>query len=182
MKRCPSCNNTYTDDSLSFCIDDGSPLVPDAPELESQPTAILGDPPPTVVMPPPRQTQYAPRPSDAPSPPPPYGWAQNDSAGSLSPPGPAAFTRRPSPQQTLPLISLVAGLVGITFGWICGGWLFGIVAVVLGVVGLIQIKKDPINYSGKPLAIAGLLIGSLVLLINLAIMAFWIVMAIANSA
>ncbi len=181
MKRCPSCNKTYTDDSLSFCIDDGSPLSVDAQGLESQPTAILGDPPPTVVMPPPRPTQYAPRPSDAPTPPPPYGWARDESAGSLSPSGPAAFIRRPSPQQTLPLISLIAGLVGITFGWICGGPLFGIVAVVLGVVALIQIKKDPINNAGKPLAITGLLIGSLVLLINLAIMAFWIVMTIAGS-
>jgi hypothetical protein len=27
MKRCPQCNRTYTDDALSFCLDDGSPLV-----------------------------------------------------------------------------------------------------------------------------------------------------------
>ena len=30
MKRCPSCNRTYTDPSLNFCLEDGSPLVPDA--------------------------------------------------------------------------------------------------------------------------------------------------------
>lgn len=28
MRRCPSCNRTYTDQKLSFCIDDGTPLVP----------------------------------------------------------------------------------------------------------------------------------------------------------
>lgn len=28
MKRCPTCNRTYTDEHLSFCIDDGTPLVP----------------------------------------------------------------------------------------------------------------------------------------------------------
>ncbi len=28
MKRCPTCNKTYTDPILSFCIDDGTPLVP----------------------------------------------------------------------------------------------------------------------------------------------------------
>lgn len=27
MKRCPTCNKTFTDQNLSFCIDDGTPLV-----------------------------------------------------------------------------------------------------------------------------------------------------------
>jgi hypothetical protein len=27
MKRCPTCNKTFTDQSLRFCIDDGTPLV-----------------------------------------------------------------------------------------------------------------------------------------------------------
>jgi hypothetical protein len=33
MKRCPTCNRTYTDDALSFCLEDGGPLlsVPDPP-------------------------------------------------------------------------------------------------------------------------------------------------------
>jgi len=33
MKRCPTCNKTFTDQNLSFCIDDGTPLaaIPDAP-------------------------------------------------------------------------------------------------------------------------------------------------------
>jgi hypothetical protein len=30
MKRCPSCNRTYTDATLSFCLDDGTPLQPSA--------------------------------------------------------------------------------------------------------------------------------------------------------
>ena len=28
MKRCPTCNKTFTDLNLSFCIEDGTPLVP----------------------------------------------------------------------------------------------------------------------------------------------------------
>jgi hypothetical protein len=28
MKRCPTCNKTFSDANLSFCIDDGTPLVP----------------------------------------------------------------------------------------------------------------------------------------------------------
>ena len=27
MKRCPSCNRTYTDVSLNFCLEDGTPLI-----------------------------------------------------------------------------------------------------------------------------------------------------------
>src|SRR6185295_4364421 len=27
MKRCPSCNRTYTDASLNFCLEDGTPLL-----------------------------------------------------------------------------------------------------------------------------------------------------------
>lgn len=27
MKRCPTCNRTFTDDALSFCLDDGAPLL-----------------------------------------------------------------------------------------------------------------------------------------------------------
>jgi hypothetical protein len=30
MKRCPSCNRTYTDASLNFCLEDGTPLVSDS--------------------------------------------------------------------------------------------------------------------------------------------------------
>jgi hypothetical protein len=34
MKRCPTCNRTFTDSNLSFCIDDGTPLavIPDDDE------------------------------------------------------------------------------------------------------------------------------------------------------
>jgi hypothetical protein len=28
MKRCPTCNKTFTDPNLSYCIDDGTPLAP----------------------------------------------------------------------------------------------------------------------------------------------------------
>ena len=37
MKQCPSCKNTYTDDSLQFCLSDGTPLIPmanDAPTVQ----------------------------------------------------------------------------------------------------------------------------------------------------
>src|SRR5438105_1457226 len=65
MKRCPQCNRTYADDALSFCLDDGSPLLstnvptpsdpsatiqyPQARDTTPQPTIAFnpGQPPPT---------------------------------------------------------------------------------------------------------------------------------------
>src|SRR5947209_16689005 len=41
MKRCPDCRRDYYDDSLLYCLDDGTALV-DGPAGE--PTAILGEP------------------------------------------------------------------------------------------------------------------------------------------
>jgi ketosteroid isomerase-like protein len=52
MKRCPTCNRTFTDTNLSFCIDDGTPLAPVA-AAEDETTTVSpssghakGDPPP----------------------------------------------------------------------------------------------------------------------------------------
>ena len=44
MKRCPECRRDYYDDTLSFCLSDGSPLVYGLVEDEP-PTAILSEPP-----------------------------------------------------------------------------------------------------------------------------------------
>ena len=74
MKRCPQCNRTYTDDALSFCLDDGSPLT------------IASGPPPsdastTVQYPPARDTTPQPtiayNPGQAAPPPlmPPPAWS-----------------------------------------------------------------------------------------------------------
>ena len=36
MKQCPNCKRTYTEENLTFCIDDGTPLIPSASEEESR--------------------------------------------------------------------------------------------------------------------------------------------------
>jgi hypothetical protein len=33
MKRCPSCNSTYSDMTLDFCLTDGTPLINETPNL-----------------------------------------------------------------------------------------------------------------------------------------------------
>ena len=45
MKRCPTCNKTYTDDALSFCPSDGTPLVNDTGSSFDPQATILASPP-----------------------------------------------------------------------------------------------------------------------------------------
>ena len=73
MKRCPQCNRTYTDDALSFCLDDGSPLVSSGAPSSFDPSA-------TVQYPQPRETSPQPtiafNPNQPPMPPtPPPSWS-----------------------------------------------------------------------------------------------------------
>jgi hypothetical protein len=81
MKRCPTCNRTYTDLSLNFCLEDGTPLSPDAPG-GPDPNATLrypaardtAEPPPTEIYHPPPPV-VTPRPAPPPPPPPPQQWS-----------------------------------------------------------------------------------------------------------
>ena len=84
MKRCPTCNRTYADLSLNFCLDDGTPLTSDAAPttdlnatLAYPPVRDTAEPPPTEIYRPPTTTP-APRPTApppvAPPPPPPQQW------------------------------------------------------------------------------------------------------------
>jgi hypothetical protein len=41
MKRCPQCNREYADDSLRFCLEDGTSLVASRTRVEPPPTEIL---------------------------------------------------------------------------------------------------------------------------------------------
>ncbi|HEY6802262.1 MAG TPA: hypothetical protein VI306_01670 [Pyrinomonadaceae bacterium] len=54
MKRCPNCDRSYTDPSLNFCLEDGTPLVLDPPPPPAN------DPNATMRYPPPRDTSEPP--------------------------------------------------------------------------------------------------------------------------
>ena len=76
MKRCPICNRTYTDLSLNFCLEDGTPLAADAPAADPNATIRYpsardtAEPPPTEIYHPPPPV-VSPRPTAPPPPPPP---------------------------------------------------------------------------------------------------------------
>lgn len=46
MKRCPTCNRTFNDDSLSFCLDDGTPLAFEGSGPDSEATLVSPSPRP----------------------------------------------------------------------------------------------------------------------------------------
>jgi hypothetical protein len=72
-----------------------------------------------------------------------------------------------APSPVLGIVSLVAGIAGLAMMvptlliWLCGiiPFILGIAAVILGILGISRVKRDPAKYSGKGLAIAGILIG-----------------------
>src|SRR5689334_11123648 len=48
MKRCPECRRDYYDDSLAYCLDDGTPLLQGPAHLD---LAASNDEPVTAMMP-----------------------------------------------------------------------------------------------------------------------------------
>src|SRR5687768_1104785 len=170
MKRCPVCNTTFDDPYLSFCPNDGTPLVRMSPDEAH-----------TVLMSSSRQTEPAAAPgSNLPPAPQPYGWA-NDTPAQWTPPPPPSIRGPATQQHTLAAASLILGIIGITVGWICGGPFFALFALVMGIVALFQIKKDPVRYGGKPMALIGVALGAIVLAIYIVLMAIWIIMMFAGA-
>jgi len=41
MKRCPTCKRTFEDDSLAYCLDDGTPLIAEGPPAPSSEETIV---------------------------------------------------------------------------------------------------------------------------------------------
>jgi len=168
MKYCPQCNRQYTDAWITFCQDDGSLLREELspshdpnwdPRIRTPQTDVASE----------QQTQGLPR-----DPPAPGAWIAPDERPPMvdrpwqAPPPPLrANVQRPPPG--LAVGSLVAGIVSMTFGWFCMFPVPGIVAVILGLVALGQMRNSQ-NPSGRGLAIAGIILGG----INLAFVLLWI--------
>lgn len=129
MKRCPTCNRTYTDLSLNFCLEDGTPLSTDAPG-GPDPNATLrypsprdtAEPPPTEIYRPAPSTA-TPRPAPAPPPPPP-----------------------PPQQQWSPTPTQVPHKKSNAVWWILGGFaalvVIGVGLVVM-LIALASLGSDP---------------------------------------
>ena len=164
MRRCPKCNQEFADEWLTFCTQDGTTLV----DVE----VSRGDPPPTLVRPMPPSVSPTEQPTlDMPgrySPTPAQYIPPSPLQSGWTPPPPPAYPAKP--QQTLAVTSMVLGIVSVTIGWCCSfGILTSPIALVLGIVSLVQIKNDPAKYGGKGMAISGIIMGALYILIFIAI-------------
>jgi hypothetical protein len=92
MKRCPTCNRTYTDTSLNFCLEDGTPLTTGAPPVDPNATIRYpsardtAEPPPTEIYRPQPQV-VSPRPATPPPPaaPLPQQWTPTPTAAAAPP-------------------------------------------------------------------------------------------------
>ena len=184
MKRCPACNQTYTDDALRFCTNDGATLASLAPSSSDLAETIFA-PPPSVTeepqLPPSLHHSESPGWNTPPTYAPPQPW---QAPGGWQQPAPQGIT--PALAQTkaqthpLAIISLIAGVLSVTFGLFCGGPIFGIAAIALGLIAFVQIKGNPGRYSGKGLAIGGIIIGSLWAVIFVLMMLIGIIGSIAR--
>ncbi|HEX8098493.1 MAG TPA: hypothetical protein VF507_10670 [Pyrinomonadaceae bacterium] len=142
MKQCPTCKRSYTDESLSFCLDDGSPLATVAAQSAFDPNATIsysdapqtsgGEPPPTIAF-----GSY----SGAPTGPPTSGVNQ------FTPPAPPVSQQhQPPPSQPFqqqwspaPSFSAPAPKKRSALPWVIGIVALLLVvggAIVIGVIGL----------------------------------------------
>src|SRR5207253_3067079 len=130
MKRCPTCNETFSEGWLSFCTQDGTALVEDS--------VSKSEPPPTIMAPPPPPFSNPNQPANWNAPTGGIGSGQipvpKPIQSAWRPPPPAGVA---GPKQGLAVASLVFGIFSMTFGWCCSlGLITSPVAIVLGIVSL----------------------------------------------
>lgn len=175
MKRCPTCHQTFDEEWLSFCTQDGTTLVDDSMASNAPPPTVLSPPQadapaaqPTWVTP--SADLPLPSPQEQPSP---------SAAPIWQPPPPPAYVQPEN--RSLAIAAMVVGIISVTVGWLCLGPIPGIAAIIMGGVALSQIKKTPDRVGGKPMAVVGVVTGSVTVLIYAGIMIFYLVLFIAAA-
>jgi hypothetical protein len=157
MKICPVCNQTYADDNLNYCLNDGAAL-----------NEYADDAPPTVMLNRARTTQQNWENVQTP-----MTWQnqplqQNQTYQALQQQNqPRNLAQIQGQNQTLPTISLVLGIFAIVFICCYGGLPFGAAALVTGYLGLKNANENPAQFGGRNLAIGGIVTGVIGLLISI---------------
>ncbi len=170
MKRCPKCNQVFEEEWLSFCTNDGTSLI-DTSALPSEPPPTMMSPPmppsvspseqPTINL----QTGGVSRQPPAPySPPAPMQQSWQPPSQPMQtgwqPPPPPPYVK--SKKQGFAIASLILGILSFPGTCLCyvGGIPMSLAAIIFGSVSLVQIKNDPENNTGKPLALTGVITGA----------------------
>lgn len=106
MKICPNCNQTYADDSLNFCLSDGSVLT------QATGSDLMSEPPPTILINQPRPTNQNQQFGNQPG-----NW------GVVTPN--AAQQPRPKSRAWIWVLAIFGGII-----LLCGGGFVALVALV----------------------------------------------------
>lgn len=153
MKVCPKCNQSYDDPNLNFCLSDGELLM----ELDTN------DAPPTIMMDSSRVTNEG-------------NWGGTDQNPNFAPPpqmnqpnqeifqqpfnSPQSYGQTQGKDQTLPVVSIISGALSVVLSLCCYmGVFIGPIALITGFIGMNNVRKNPEQYDGKNLAVAGMIAG-----------------------
>lgn len=175
MKRCPTCNQTFDEEWLSFCTQDGTTLIDDAIPAEPPPT-IKSPIPATPSSPDEQATLNLPSDSGNASAP---VYQPQPIQPAWQPPPPPTYAQPPN--KSLATASMVVGIIGVTVGWLCFGPIPGIAAIIMGAVALSQIKKNPDQVTGKQFAMTGVVTGSLTVIFYLGVLVVYVIIAIMGA-
>ena len=173
MKRCPACQRAYTDDSLAFCLEDGSTLLADSHGSSDLPaTLIIPDP---RVTAPARQELRSPAPSPVYTAPPAWPPVVGQPAYPGAPSAPAgkgiALTSLLCGIAAFLLLvfCIFGGVAGVNDSLLGGAFIFSaflaLVGAVVGIVAVIRTGKDAGAQNARIMAIIALILNGLYLLI-----------------
>ena len=177
MKRCPVCQRTYEDDTLTYCLEDGSLLSSDS--FGSNDLAA------TLIIPDPRMTAPVKQETSRPSPPPPQVYSAPRPAWppALAQPQPMPSVAPVRPGKGAAVTSLICaiaaflllgfciigGATGVEESLLGGIFIFSavlaLVGAVLGIVAVSRSSKDVSVHNAKTLAVVALVLNGMYLLI-----------------
>jgi hypothetical protein len=176
MKRCPVCQRRY-DETMAFCLEDGSPLLSVSSAADDQPATIIM-PDPRVTAPGPARPETFPQPAPPPYMQPPPVWAP------LS--GPQSYMPAAQGQgRGLALTSLVLAISAFALFGFCiiagaadvnsdliGGIfilsvLLALVGAILGIVATSRSSRDPSPRNSKAMSITSLALNSFYLVLTI---------------
>jgi hypothetical protein len=146
MKTCPQCRQTYSDDGLNFCLNDGSVLSFEQPSPEAK----------TVFFERPRTTnEYRPEPQVQP----PAVWQnqQNIQPAQYGALAPQLMNR----DRSMPIISLILGIVSMFLVCFVIGIPLGLGAIITGGLAIRNESREPDRFSGRGMAIGGIVTGAI---------------------
>jgi hypothetical protein len=80
---------------------------------------------------------------------------------------PGTISLPPVPRtNSMAVTAMIFGIISVTFGLCCYGLPFNLLGIIFAVIGLGQIKADPLNQRGSGMAIAGLILSIVSLLLG----------------